>query len=649
MKITKLKLPFIISLTCLTLLAGCGGKSSSTYTKNNAPLAYIDDDQEVAVGSTVTLDGSKSVDYDKEALVYYWNFESKPADSDATLQVLSTPSTKVGFTADKAGTYVVSLVVNDGKEDSKPDTVTIRVLGNQVPTVAAGNDITTTVAKLGSTLVRLSAEGQDPDGDTLPFEWSIVSKPSESQLATIQSHNAGNATFTPDAIGTYEFKVTTTDGKASASDTIKVNIVRDETQNNPPVAKAENKYVVLGKPVTLDASESFDVDKDIISYNWTIKSKPKNSTAELSSIASATPTLLADKLGDYDLELTVSDGINTSEPINIKVKAQLPINTLSYSVIDADYSKALDKVIMISSRSNQLHSYDIATNTEQTINLPLIPTTLALSTDGLFAVVGYEQKISYIDLANNKVLKTLTAPTAVTDLVLSNNNHIYVLPKSTQDNYIYSINLTTNAITIGNNMILAETIVKAHPNGSSLYGTSNKAVTTDIDKYDITSPVATKLYDSPYNGEYPICGNLWLSEEGSKIFTACGNIFKTSDNPKQDMLYSGTLTGAVLFKDLVHSTLAGKVVGIPAYKDYKEVTEDTDTQLYTYDASTLKPSEVINLPYFVNNNQGYKAHGQSVFFNNTGDQLIVILKADTTAGLTYNTGITSIPYPAIKK
>jgi cytochrome c553 len=101
--------------------------SSVTITAlagNAAPIADAGPDQNVATGSNVTLDGSGSQDADNDPLTYAWAMVSKPSGSIAALP--STASTEmVFFTPDVAGTYVVQLVVNDGTNDSRPDSVTI--------------------------------------------------------------------------------------------------------------------------------------------------------------------------------------------------------------------------------------------------------------------------------------------------------------------------------------------------------------------------------------------------------------------------------------------------------------------------------------------------------------------------------------------
>jgi hypothetical protein len=79
----------------------------------------------VAIGQTVTLDGSKSYDPNGTAVTYTWKFKSKPKKSTATLQGATTVAPT--FVPDVRGNYVVQLVVSDGQLTSVASSVTIQV------------------------------------------------------------------------------------------------------------------------------------------------------------------------------------------------------------------------------------------------------------------------------------------------------------------------------------------------------------------------------------------------------------------------------------------------------------------------------------------------------------------------------------------
>ena len=91
-----------------------------------APIANAGSDQTVNMNTSVTLDGTASVDLNGNALTYAWTLTSKPNGSSAALS--SSTASKPTFTADVAGVYIASLVVNNGTLSSSPATVKITAL-----------------------------------------------------------------------------------------------------------------------------------------------------------------------------------------------------------------------------------------------------------------------------------------------------------------------------------------------------------------------------------------------------------------------------------------------------------------------------------------------------------------------------------------
>ena len=95
-------------------------------TANSAPVANAGADQNVLAGTIVFLDASASTDADSDGLSYSWSFVSKPNASSASFD--NALAVNPSFSVDLDGSYVISLVVNDGFEDSVSDNVTIEAI-----------------------------------------------------------------------------------------------------------------------------------------------------------------------------------------------------------------------------------------------------------------------------------------------------------------------------------------------------------------------------------------------------------------------------------------------------------------------------------------------------------------------------------------
>lgn len=89
---------------------------------NDPPVADAGSHQAVRMRDIVTLSGNYT-DIDGDVGTYSWSLITKPAHSKAALSGATTASPT--FKADKDGTYVAELVVNDGTANSAPATVTI--------------------------------------------------------------------------------------------------------------------------------------------------------------------------------------------------------------------------------------------------------------------------------------------------------------------------------------------------------------------------------------------------------------------------------------------------------------------------------------------------------------------------------------------
>ncbi len=288
---------------------GSGAPASSSSTPNSAPTAEAGFNQSVLPGDIAFLDGSGSSDPDGDLLTFQWTFVSKPNGSSAAFSDASTPFPY--FTVDKAGDYVIQLVVLDPKgAASSPDTVTVSTI-NSAPIAEAGPDQKATA---GQTVTLNGAESWDPDGDIITYSWTMTSKPSGS-AAALAGANSSAPTFVADVYGDYtiELVVTDTNGASSAPDSVTVTF-----GNLKPVAVAEvaagSDAILIGATAYLDGSASYDPEGASLTYHWSFVTKPAGSNASLAGAETAAPSFVADVQGYYVVSLVVSDGSLSSDP-----------------------------------------------------------------------------------------------------------------------------------------------------------------------------------------------------------------------------------------------------------------------------------------------------------------------------------------------
>ncbi|WP_179119124.1 DUF4214 domain-containing protein [Massilia sp. KIM] len=89
-----------------------------------------------------------------------------------------------------------------------------------------------------------------------------------------------------------------------------------------PAAHAGRALTVsTGDVVTLDGRQSTVSSNRQISYAWTLSARPEGSNATLVQAGSARPAFRADKPGNYEASLTVSDGVATSAVSKVAIVA----------------------------------------------------------------------------------------------------------------------------------------------------------------------------------------------------------------------------------------------------------------------------------------------------------------------------------------
>lgn len=185
---------------------------------NSAPFADAGGNVSGSVGVVLNLDGGGSYDPDGDALNYTWTIEDAPSGSHVALA--SADEEVAQLVPDVAGAWQISLVVDDGAEDSDADVITVTAgEGNGGPVAAAGSDQTVSV---GASVTLDGTGSSDPDHDPLQYTWSLTTRPSGS-AAALSSSTAPRPSFSADVAGVYEATLVVSDGaETSAPDRVRV-------------------------------------------------------------------------------------------------------------------------------------------------------------------------------------------------------------------------------------------------------------------------------------------------------------------------------------------------------------------------------------------------------------------------------------------
>jgi len=291
---------------------------------NTVPIAKAGPDQIVKINELVTLNGSESVDDDKDQITYAWSFvsaidtNSQNINTDDLLQNLAADNPSPNFTPVVAGLYILQLIVNDGKIDSDPNTVEITVEPVPAPVVQITSPADGAVIDFPQTIT-FTGSADDPNEGTLTGSALVWSDSNNSNLCT-------GVTCDIDLVsGANEIFFTATNSQNSSA-TTSVTV----TVNYLPIASAgeDQDNVPVNTEVQLDGSGSVDNDATgNLTYTWRFISAKDNADTDinttdlLSDTGIVNPTFTPTLAGVYMLGLVVNDTKvdSTEDMVSIEV------------------------------------------------------------------------------------------------------------------------------------------------------------------------------------------------------------------------------------------------------------------------------------------------------------------------------------------
>ena len=240
--------------------------------------------------------------------------QGSPTSGDAQDKLLD--ALKLKLTTAQLGSVTTALANNQTIDVIKQTVISLATVSSTPPVANAG---TAQSVVTGTTVTLDASTSTAAAGKTLTYAWTLNSKPTGSAAALTGSTTA-KPSFVADSTGSYVTSVIVNDGTTASS--ASAVTVTASVANAAPVANAGvAQNVIAGKVVNLDGSASSDANGDMLTYVWTLTSKPAGSSAALSSTTSARPTFTADVAGTYVGTLTVNDGKVNSAAVTVAVTA----------------------------------------------------------------------------------------------------------------------------------------------------------------------------------------------------------------------------------------------------------------------------------------------------------------------------------------
>ncbi len=384
------------------------------------------------------------------------------------------------------------------------------------------------------------------------------------------------------------------------------------------------------------------------SFNWSIKEKEdflnlslESGTLEAGDSVSLTLVLDRTNLDVGDLSFFPvfinSDGFEAS--LQVQTKHFIEEKWLLDIILaDAEYHPEHNFIAAISSPVEEKF-YLIHPETQEINSLSLYksPTCVSIEPSGKYAAVGSPGAVFYINLETLEIEKIYNANLTPHDIVLAGNDWVYLFPDDSGFGFkwIHCLYLPTGGISPheGNN-IKSRTKAKLHPSGNFIYGADNGISPSDFEKYDISEGIAQYLYDSPYHTEYNFNGDIWISEDGKRLYAPSKNIFRATQTPNTDITFIKAFPGE-LYQRIVwmaESEASPKIYAIYA------TTENGFP--FNHPERTIRKFNIHHeyrgferIPNFLipdGNGSGdlYPGNGRYCFLNSEGTELYVLATAE---------------------
>ncbi|HUP00722.1 MAG TPA: PKD domain-containing protein [Gemmatimonadota bacterium] len=265
-------------------------------TAQALPTADAGPDRTVSLGVAVEVIGI-GTDPAGGPVTLDWSLIDRPAGSAASLA--QSAAEKAVFTPDVSGAYLLRLTVTNSNGTPVADEVTITAVqaAAGAPIAEAGDD-----RRVAHGIV-VTLDGSASTGDApLSFAWRFLSFP--SSRPPLLNATTTTPSFAAQTGGTHVVELTVTNDHGSGTDTVTITV------NSLPIPHLSAPGGVLaGAQVTL-IDGSTDPDGDPLTASWTLTS-PAGSAATLIE-EPGRATFRTDVTGFYDVDLTVSDGLNSA-------------------------------------------------------------------------------------------------------------------------------------------------------------------------------------------------------------------------------------------------------------------------------------------------------------------------------------------------
>ena len=400
---------------------------------------------------------------------------------------------------------------------------------------------------------QVTLQGQDsfdPDGDSLLYRWAVRTP---DMGETIE---AMGAEFVLDLQipGVYFVELTVEDPHGASNSTT-VHVTAFVPVVEIGLAAGQNGAVEIFQQVAVQGSIEVNGTPET-SFSWQVLSAPLDSTAQLADTNTLEPSFVADRVGEYVIELRVDSPWSTfkSEVVVTATASQFSPNRYYRAF---DYSPAVGKfagTFMFSAANSQLQILDPSNWAVNEVSFPR-PNGMAFTSDGTQIVLGYGTSstpfsTAVVDTSSGAILQTIPGLSPERLRTAIDNQIVF-----TNFNSAKTLNLTTHVVNTTSGT-LGRAIVSATNAGNKFYSWRFSSPRY-LGRLEVTS--TGPLFLGPHELAADDCAPLWSSPTEQFMISACGKILRVSDDETLDLTELASLS-VTSIEAAVHATSLGLII-----------------------------------------------------------------------------------------
>lgn len=478
--------------------------------------------------------------------------------------------------------------------------------------------------------------GMVPAGTSVT--WSLDSGPvSWSPLPMIYPWSPDQAQFWPPVEGEYRLTATV----RHAGHVLRKQVIVTVT---PQATIAFNVPVGALTTLTMPAAE---VPAGTTAISWDVVVAPEGSAYTIAANGDSTD-FTPDKEGGYVLlvSMTVGDAVRR-RVVHVAATGYAQVAPLSFDPVDARFSQFSDTLLLLDKAQPVLHAYSLATGTLSQIALPAVGNTLAISENGLIAVVGQATRVTRINLDTMTIASSITTNRRYASLAVDNAGVTVGVPEGSGPVPLDTFNWTAGTVQRSDSLAAAVAPASNVVPGSSpvavaggrFYVLMKSGDPVDLLRLEFVGGVARVAYDSPFSGEFPIAGRLWSMEDIDQLFTGAGSIFFARDTLVDDDLgYWGDLGQDNIEQRLVWTDFSaenGSAIVIRA--DASDSSGTVGVSEVDFHTKLADPDDTVAMPLTFVGGRGYVSRAMWGFFSSDGSNHVIVTRARDTAQLANST------------